>query len=309
MRDKIKGGLLGLLVGDALGVPYEFHEAYEIPPKELIEYEPPEGFMRAHGGVYPGTWSDDGAQALCLLESLLQHNEYHEPDFINKLCAWDNDGYMCVDNQKFDIGRTTANSLLLYRLGMGVNEASQDDEFSNGNGSLMRVLPLALWHTGSDLDLTYIAMRQSVVTHGHIRSQVCCAVYVLWARYVMEEDEHAWDRALSVMGELYKDNPDVIMELELINNVNPVGAGSGYVLDSLISAKMLIDKYDNYEDIVKEAIRLGDDTDTTACIAGGIAGIKYGVEGIPQRWRRDIRGKNIIRGISDRLLMHRGLDE
>lgn len=71
-KNKIKGGLYGLLVGDALGVPYEFHHSSQIPEYDLIEMEPPAGFLRAHSGVKPGTWSDDGAQALCLLDSLLE---------------------------------------------------------------------------------------------------------------------------------------------------------------------------------------------------------------------------------------------
>ncbi len=71
-QERIEGGLLGLLVGDALGVPYEFHPPEAIPPREAIEYQPPEGFRRAHASVPPGTWSDDGAQALVLLASLLE---------------------------------------------------------------------------------------------------------------------------------------------------------------------------------------------------------------------------------------------
>ena len=299
MIDKITGGLMGLLVGDALGVPYEFHEAFEIPEKELIEYQPPEGFIRAHGSVPIGTWSDDGSQALCLLASLLDNDRYVEEDFVNRLCAWSDEGYMCVDKYKFDIGYTTQAALLIYRLGGTVEEATQDDERSNGNGSLMRVLPLALWHKGSDAELVDIACKQSKVTHGHIRSQMCCAMYVLWARYILKGyGDDAWNQADWWLRSMFAPDSDIITEYnDYIASRPHIGKGSGYVVDSLLSAKMLIDKYDNYEDVVKGAIALGDDTDTTACIAGGIAGIKYGIQGIPLRWTEGLRGKEIYQHI------------
>lgn len=306
--ERVLGGLYGLLVGDALGVPYEFHESWEIPEKDLIEYQPPEGFIRAHGRVPCGTWSDDGAQALCLLESLVDNDDYNEVDFTNRLIAWCDEGYMCVDGYKFDIGFTTQNAILMYRLGATIQEATQNDERSNGNGSLMRVLPLALWADGSYKFMCDIARQQSIVTHGHIRSQVCCAVYVLWARFLREggygEDFGcAWDEALNEIERIYADDEEFMNEYnEHIKDKCHVGRGSGYVVDSLFSAKMLIDQCDSYEDVVKTAISLGDDTDTTACIAGGIAGIIYGYNSIPIRWIAELRGKNILHPIVDKFM-------
>ncbi|HLT38469.1 MAG TPA: ADP-ribosylglycohydrolase family protein, partial [Enhygromyxa sp.] len=84
-EQRIEGGLLGLLIGDALGVPYEFHGPEQIPAREHIELEPPVGFRRAHPGVPPGTWSDDGAQALCLLASLLDRGRLELADFGERL--------------------------------------------------------------------------------------------------------------------------------------------------------------------------------------------------------------------------------
>lgn len=309
MINNIEGALFGLLVGDALGVPYEFHEAYEIPPRELIEYTPPDGFIRAHGGVPPATWSDDGAQALCLLESLLEHGDYVEEDFINRLVAWDTEGYMCVDDAKFDIGLTTANALLMYRLGVGVEGATQTDERSNGNGSLMRCLPLAFFDF-PDEKLIEIACAQSRVTHGHPRSMGCCAMYVLWARYILNGVDHdeAWERAIDTI-EAWDGDSSVIFELD--NHVwgkCHVGKGSGYVVDSLLTAKMLIDQCDSYEEVVKTAIALGDDTDTTACIAGGIAGIVFGFDDIPERWVQGLRGLDTVRIIMDKVIDKWGLD-
>src|SRR5450432_1002099 len=86
-EDRLRGGIYGLLIGDALGVPYEFHDAGDLPPD--IEMEPPDWFQRAHRGVPPGTWSDDGAQALALLASLLEHDgQLDVDDFGRRLVAW-----------------------------------------------------------------------------------------------------------------------------------------------------------------------------------------------------------------------------
>src|SRR4051812_10969833 len=110
-RDRLAGGLFGLLVGDALGVPYEFSPPEKIPGAHLIEMVPPNDFRRAHRGVPAGTWSDDGAQALCLLASLLDQGRLDVADFSRRLVAWYEDGYMAVDGRVFDVGVQTSGAL------------------------------------------------------------------------------------------------------------------------------------------------------------------------------------------------------
>src|SRR3954453_6913070 len=99
--------MLGLLVGDALGVPYEFHPASAIPALSEIDFDPPAGFARSHSRVPPGTWSDDGAHALCLLASLLERHELDLEDVGRRLVAWYRDGYLAVSGIVFDIGIQT----------------------------------------------------------------------------------------------------------------------------------------------------------------------------------------------------------
>ena len=175
MRDRIEGGLLGLLIGDAIGVPFEFHSPESIAAAGEIDLRPPASFDRAHAGTPPGTWSDDGAAALCLLESLLECDELDLDDLARRLLAWRDKGHLAVDGRVFDIGITTSAALTAFRAGEPAASCGPAHESANGNGSLMRVLPLALWHQGSDDELVRDAMRQSLVTHGHPRSQVCCA--------------------------------------------------------------------------------------------------------------------------------------
>ncbi len=301
IKDRIKGGIVGLLVADALGVPYEFHPPESIPPFEEIEYEPPAGFQRAHAGVPVGTWSDDGAQALCLLASLLEREKFDVEDFAAKLVLWFREDYLAVD-ELFDVGIQTQRAILNLRKGVPPLEAGLKEEKNNGNGSLMRVLPLALWHQGTDEELVQDAFDQSAVTHGHLRSKLCCALYCLWAKNILHEIPRPFQKAENDLRILFDGDPEAQKELEIIKNYDRKDLnGTGYVVDSLHSAVYCCDA-DSYESIVKTAISLGNDTDTTACIAGGIAGLIHGFEAIPPRWRENLRGREIYEPLLERLL-------
>ena len=308
-EERIAGGLYGLLIGDALGVPYEFHPPRQLPPREQIEFDPPPGFHRAHGGVPPGTWSDDGAHALCLLASLLHNDALDPEDLGRRLWNWYDLGYLAVDNEVFDVGIQTRSALATFRAGTSALESGPKGERENGNGSLMRVLPLALWHTGSDEDLTATAMKQSLVTHGHLRSQVCCALYCLWARRTLEGAADPWAEAVATFHRLYPQGHEAHTELEL--HVRPdtsePGRGSGYVVDCLLSARDCVKAEPTYEGVVKASVALGNDTDTTAAVAGGIAGIRDGLQAIPERWRKVLRGQDLVEPMLQKLLTrHRG---
>lgn len=301
--DRLEGGLLGLLVGDALGVPYEFHGPDQLPPRDRIEMDPPLGFARAHQGVPPGTWSDDGAQALCLLASLLERGELDLHDFGERLVRWLHEGYLAVDGRVFDIGVQTSAALGQLASGANPEHAGPKGERDNGNGALMRVLPLALWHRGDDRELLEDAMRSSKPTHGHLRSQLCCAVYCLWARRMLDavELDAAWTDAVEQVEALALELEDGEVELAAIDlRREPSGGGSGYVVDCLHSARLAL-AHDSFEAVVKAAVAIGNDTDTTAAVAGGIAGIRFGAAAIPMRWHQALRGRELLDPLLDGL--------
>ncbi|QDV38875.1 ADP-ribosylglycohydrolase family protein [Tautonia plasticadhaerens] len=303
LRDRIEGGLLGLLVGDALGVPYEFHAPEDLPPVEAIEMTPPEGFRRAHATVPPGTWSDDGAQALCLLASLLDCGRLELEDLGRRLVDWHGRGYLAVGGVVFDIGITTAGALHRLRDGVPAELAGPTGERDNGNGSLMRALPLALWHLGGDAELADLACSQSKLTHGHARSQACCALYCLWARRILQGAPDPWRDAVSTLRGLCDYDSPLMIELEgaIRPDEPPSGRGTGYVVDCLRSARLALDA-GPYEAVVKAAVALGHDTDTTACVAGGLAGLRDGASAIPARWLDALRGKPLYEPLLDRLV-------
>ena len=305
-NDKLAGGLYGLLIGDALGVPYEFHAPDQIPAWDEIEMEPPPGFRRAHGRTPIGTWSDDGAQALALLDSLLTCGELDLHDFGKRIVDWYENAAYTPDQRVFDCGIQTGDAIRELLRGTPAYAAGRADEMANGNGSLMRVLPLVLWHQGSDEDLIRDAHLQSSVTHGHPRSHVCCALYCLWARYFLTDTQDPWAEAVAKLRGYYAESGPYIEQLEF--HIRPLenipGTGGGYVVDCLHSARQ-VQSESSYEAVVKAAIALGRDTDTTACVAGGIAGLRSGLAGIPSRWLDVLQGKELVENLLARLLASR----
>jgi len=203
----------------------------------------------------------------------------------------------------FDVGGQTLAAIEAIRAGVPGSVAGPDDEMANGNGALMRVLPLALWHRGPIEALLADAMSQSRVTHGHARSQLCCALYCAWARREMDDSIDSWALATSDVRRFVRGNRKLEQELE--QNIRPDrhagGGGTGYVVDSLPSARLALLET-SYEAAVKRAVSLGNDTDTTAAIAGGIAGIRYGYEGIPSRWLEGLSESALVHPLADQLL-------
>lgn len=302
LLEKIEGGLWGLLVGDAVGVPYEFHLARELPPREEIDMVPPSSFSRSYAHVPCGTWSDDGAQALCLTESLIERPDWDPYNFARKLLAWASRGYLAADGKVFDIGIQTGEALRRLAGGATPYESGLAGERNNGNGGLMRSLPLALLLRGSGARLVAVAHEQCAITHAHPRSQVCCALYCLWARRELEGAACPWENAVADLDVIYANS--LVHRRELREVVLPAAngraCGTGYVVDSLHSARIACAE-DSYRNVVIAAVALGNDTDTTACLAGGIAGIRFGRTGIPAEWRENLRGRHILDEVLVRL--------
>lgn len=310
--DSVLGGLVGLLVGDAVGVCYEFKSPDRLPPRDQIDMIPPRGFARSHAGVSPGTWSDDGAQALCLLASLLECREFDVRDFASKLLRWMEYGYMAVDRQVFDIGIQTHKALWrIQEDGVPPQLAGGDGERDNGNGSLMRVLPLVLWHRGSNEDLVRIAQAQSLPTHRHPRSEVVCALFCLVARGYLHGASDPWewaDRELERVYETwdqYHRRHVLKAELQIVRDFpqHQKPSGTGYVVDTFWSVREAM-RQETFEDIVRGAIAFGHDTDTVAAVSASLAGIKFGLQGIPRRWLEMLRGFDCVVELLGMLIKH-----
>jgi len=309
MRSRLRGAVYGLLIGDALGVPYEFSKASELPESNLIEMEPPAGFPRAHGGVPIGTWSDDGAQALHLLRVLLEGDASIETRLAAGLQAWADAGDLTPDGRIFDIGLQTQEALSRLARGVPANQSGPFEERQNGNGSLMRVVPAALLPATHDAVLIDRARRQSLPTHGHPRSLLACSLSTLLASRLLagktfvQALDDAQDVLERTVAPVERDELRVLLDGRL-----DAPRGSGYVVDSLWSAVAAVLRTETFEDCMRCAIGFGNDTDTTACVAGGWAGLLYGEEAIPPRWRATLRGKHLVEPLLERLMGAWGLE-
>lgn len=298
MKNKILGGIYGLLIGDAVGVSYEFKHRNKIHdidmfPKHLTD--------KTYPHIEFGTWSDDGAQSLILLESLVEKNALDLNDLLTRFTLWLDQGHMAVNAEVFDVGIQTYTYLQKFKRNKGFELNHHPHESENGNGSLMRCLPLALWHQGSTKELVELAHKQSVTTHPHIRSQVCCALYCVIAKNLLvfgkSYNDDLLQHSVEQLVQIYKDteNSKAIKELQehILSFDIKKCQGTGYVVDSLMTALQCL-KEKNYKQVIQKAVSFGNDTDTTACIAGGLAGIMFGFKALPETWVKGLKGSEIL---------------
>lgn len=287
-KEMVLGAIYGHLAGDALGVPYEFKPPEEIPP--VIEWK---GY-----GTHdqpPGTWSDDGALMLCTLASLLECEGIDFADMGERFVRWFDEGYMAAAGVVFDYGGTTFTALNRLRSGVNPLEAGPKGEFTCGDGSLMRILPFSLWTlaepVGKQIELSHEC---SCLTHGHPRAQACCAIHSLLARWIVGKGEpgSAYQESLSALSKEYRANERwgeaYLKELQVIEDFYPP-SGDTYVVDCLISSWQALKDAGDYPDAVKRAVAYGHDTDTTAAVTGGLAGLVFGVDSIPEKWLEELR--------------------
>ena len=300
MTDLVRAAVYGHLVGDAIGVPYEFTQP---DPRRAVELR---GFGSHHQP--PGTWSDDGALMLALLDSLLRAG-FDPEDQGRRALAWaDAKAYTPDGDGPFDIGGATSASLAQLRAGTPAISAGGTGQRDQGNGSLMRILPLALVDVPEeDEDLVERAHLASRVTHAHPNCQVACALYVLVGRTLVEHPDGDRDAALALATDrllaAYDRKPEFasVLRALLAHRSRVKKVGGGWVLDSFWSAWEAFGSGDSYRATIETAVRYGHDTDTTACIAGGLGGIRWGLDetagGIPTEWLAALRGRNIVEAI------------
>lgn len=308
----VHSALIGLAVADALGVPVEFRSQAE------LKADPVKG-MRAYGTYNQpaGTWSDDSSMAFCIAESIAKG--YDLEDVAQNFVNWKYANYWCPHGELFDIGNQTSSAISQLRdmLVSGradkLNDLYSDDPMDNGNGSLMRCIPLLFLIKGEAIDEQFRLVKEvSALTHGHVRSAIACLFYLLIAEDILEgqEKKAAYLAACQQLKNWMQDQGVVEEEqmvfakvlsgeiyLEQEENIQ----SGGYVMDSLEASLWCFLKYEDYASAVLAAVNLGRDTDTTAAITGGLAGLYYGLDLIPEDWVNTIARLEDIYELGDRL--------
>lgn len=304
--NKIKAVLFGVAVGDALGVPFEFSS------RSLLKRQPLEemvGYGRYN--VPPGTFSDDASLTFCLAEALT--NGYDLNEIGQNFVKWRNKNFWTARGHVFDIGNVTSTAILRLSKGEKVELAGNTDDSSNGNGSLMRISPLLFYLLDKPINERYEITKQvSSITHRHIRSVIACFYYLEFARQLYEaKDKFEVYKNLrteisSLLTSLSVDPTEVTLFDRLLkNNIYELDEdhihSSGYVLHTLEASIWCLLTTTNYKEAVLKAVNLGEDTDTTGAVTGGLAGLLYGYDNIPTEWINQIARQDDIKNLAERL--------
>ncbi|MCX5808187.1 MAG: ADP-ribosylglycohydrolase family protein [Proteobacteria bacterium] len=307
-RDKIIGGLWGAIVGDALGVPVEFHSRAE------RKKDPVTG-MRGEGtfNLPPGSWSDDSSLMLCTAEGLL--DGFNLGNIGRLFVRWLKDGYWTPFGYAFDVGYTTAKSIKRMEGGIDPEFAGGTDERDNGNGSLMRILPVGIYLHSPVPELLNKVHKASSLTHRHPRSLMACGFYCLMAVSLLKgaNPQDAYTYAIGQFKKHYTKCPytyefthfERILSGAIASLPERKIKSSGYVIHTLEASLWCFLTTNSFPEAVLKAINLGEDTDTTGIVTGGLAGIYYGFETIPQEWLNAIVRKDDIAQLFEKYLAFR----
>lgn len=263
-NEMIKGAIYGLAVGDALGVPYEFKARDTFKCVDMVGY-----------GTYgkpAGTWSDDTSMVLATCDSLRRCGGVDCEDMMSRFADWYFNGAYTARGDTFDVGITTQTAIVRYKRGIPATACGLDNNMAQGNGGLMRILPLAF------IDCTdEEIMDVCGLTHAHRTPKALCVEYIRIARRLIKGESI----------------PDVLAAWRVSCPRDSIKS-TGYVVDTMEAALWCLANTTNYKDCVLTAVNLGNDTDTVAAVAGGLAGIVYGFDSIPKEWVEKLANKQLI---------------
>ena len=307
-------GIMGLVVGDALGLPVQFST------REEMKAKPVKG-MEGYGvfNVPEGSWSDDGSMALATLCSLLEKDGVDYEDIMGRFADWHFKGEYTPFGYAYDQGRTCLDAIYSYAKGADAYHCGQTGERSNGNGSLMRILPVCLYAYEQEkkgavkedeaLDMVH---KVSALTHAHLRSQMACGIYYFLVKAVLNGEGSLQERLQKGVDDAKayyeKDVANLtelahygrLFDLESFGQVQEDQIrSSGYVVDSLEAAVWGLLTTDTYREALLKVVNLGEDTDTIAAIAGGLGALYYGYEGIPAEWIEVVQKREWIEEVCE----------
>ncbi|MCC4602586.1 ADP-ribosylglycohydrolase family protein [Xanthomonas campestris] len=291
-RARFRGCLLGLAVGDALGTTLEFQAPGSFTPIDDM-----------HGGgpfaLRAGQWTDDTSMALCLAHSLLHRQGFDPADQMNRYCNWYQHGYLSSTGRCFDIGNTVRQALERYLDGGPAFSGSADPRAA-GNGSLMRLAPVAMYYAHRPGELGERAADSSRTTHAAAEALDACRLFAAQMRAALLGATRAQVLRTSCEAMV---SPAVQALAARDHAAVPAAQirGTGYVVDALSAALWCFATTGTFAEAVLRAANLGDDADTTAAICGQLAGAFYGVEGIPAAWRERVQDAAEIMTVADRL--------
>ncbi|MEM3421858.1 MAG: ADP-ribosylglycohydrolase family protein [Candidatus Hadarchaeum sp.] len=293
LKDRFRGCLLGLAVGDAVGTTVEFRPRGSFEPiKDMVGGGP--FHLRA------GQWTDDTSMALCLATSLVECNGFDARDQMERYCKWAETGYLSSTGRCFDIGNTVASALRRFRQ-TGNPYAGSSDPYSAGNGCIMRLAPIPMFFFPDLEAAERFSLESSRTTHG---ADECLDASRLFARILCRalsgrpKDEVILGDSRTFVG---SEKVVAIARGNYLNKPEKDIRGSGYVVDCLEAAMWCFSHTQSFKEAILLAVNLGDDADTTAAVCGQVAGAYYGAQQIPAAWIEQLALCSEIKELADRL--------
>ena len=291
-KDRFRGCLLGLAVGDALGTTVEFQTPGSFSPiSDMLGGGP--------FNLKPGEWTDDTSMALCLASSLIQENGFNPRDQMDRYCNWVDFGYLSSNGRCFDIGNTVARALAAYRAS-GDPFSGPVEPSTAGNGSLMRLAPVVMFFYPQRDSALRFAAESSRTTHGAAQCLEACR---LMGELLFRALSGASRSAIlsPVEGAYSSEALQSIADLYILDRPISSVRGSGYVVHCLEAALWSFGTTSSFRDAVLRAVNLGEDADTTAAVCGQLAGAHYGASGIPSDWLAKLVMREDISSLADQL--------
>ena len=285
---KIKDGIIGHAIGDAMGVPFEFRDRQELfknPVTDMVGY-----------GTYSvpaGSWSDDTSMEIATIDSFIEKGSFKCENIMEKFSNWINQGDYTPYGKVFGVGRTCVQAIRRYEQGFNIDECGLNDFNSNGNGSLMRILPVAYYCYYRKLnyrEMYKLVKDVSSLTHGHEISILGYYIYVNFVVELLDTGNKflAYSKTKNIDYSLFSQKALKMYSRILQSDIGKLEIddikSSGYVVDTLEASLWSLLKTENYKDAVITAVNLGNDTDTIGAITGSLAGILYGYDNIPNEW-------------------------
>ena len=290
--NKITGSLIGLAIGDAMGAPYEF----KTPPYEIAH-----DYVR--GGVHNvtiGEWTDDTSMALCLAQSLIDHDGFSAKDQMDRYLAWYEEGYFSTREECFDIGNTVASALMQYKTSQEPYSGIKGDK-NSGNGSLMRLAPIALKYYDDKEKLIEYAAKSSQTTHQSELAVDACIFYAQLIAGAIRGDSKE-----KILSQDYTDATTLREEVRAVakgsHKESRVYKPTGYVIATLETALHAFYRFNTFEEGLLYVIALGYDADTVGAVYGELAGAYYGYDAIPQRWKLELMQHDTIYTMAEKLI-------
>ncbi len=290
---RMRGCLLGLAVGDAVGAAVEFCPRGSFAPVTDMTGGGP-------FGLSAGEWTDDTSMALCLASSLVETGRFNPTDQLERYCRWMQDGYLSSNGTCFDIGQTVRLALARFLRTREPHSGSTDPR-SAGNGSIMRLAPVPMYFFPDAEAAVRWAGESSRTTHGAPECIESCELLAMMLVRAFEgraKNEIVLDHDAS---RLECDKVRSIAEGAFTMKKYEELRGSGYVIDCLEAAIWCVWQSGSFRQAVLLAVNLGQDADTTAAVCGQLAGAHYGEDGIPEEWLAKLALADEIRVLADRL--------